>query len=174
MHAPKDVTWEICGGDPFKAGGRSGPNGDGDNAADPIQRVLPQVIEATNRVIVSNGDYDMVIMTDGTLLSIQNMTWGGLLGFQTKPSEPLNVHFPDMDNSDNYTNGWQGTMQVAHLLVLLAHKEADANAKHRGIKHFERGLMWVQTFQSGHMQPQYQPRVAWRQLEWMLGRIDDL
>ena len=37
--------------------------------------VLPQIIEATNRVLVSNGDWDAVIYTNATLLAIQNMTW---------------------------------------------------------------------------------------------------
>jgi len=27
---------------------------------------------------------------------------------------------------------------------------------------------------SGHMQPQFQPRVAYRHAQWMLGRIDAL
>ena len=43
-----------------------------------------------------------------------------------------------------------------------------------GIKHYERGLMWVESFQAGHMQPQYQPRAALKHLRWILGRDDDL
>jgi len=41
-----------------------------------------------------------------------------------------------------------------------------------GIYHYERGLMWVQTYMSGHKVPQYQPRVAYLQLQWLLGHID--
>ena len=48
-----------------------------DTSPDPIQKVLPQVIESTNRVLVGNGNLDMVIITNGTLMSIQNMTWNG-------------------------------------------------------------------------------------------------
>ena len=33
-----------------------GPEGNNDRSPDPIQSVLPQVIEATNRVLISNGD----------------------------------------------------------------------------------------------------------------------
>lgn len=37
-------------------------------------------MQATNRVIVSNADWDGLLLTNGTLLSIQNMTWAGKLG----------------------------------------------------------------------------------------------
>lgn len=84
------------------------------------------------------------------------MTWNGELGFQKEPTEPFYVEQSDLvvtklQNTNN-TNP-QGTM---------------------GIKHYERGLMWVESFQSGHMQPQYQPRAAQLHLRWLLGRIDDL
>jgi carboxypeptidase D len=73
MHAP-NVDWYL---DQHFAvfvadGGSGGPELAGDTSPDPIQKVLPQVIEATNRVLVSNGDLDMIIITEGTLLSIQN------------------------------------------------------------------------------------------------------
>ena len=43
-----------------------------------------------------------------------------------------------------------------------------------GIKHYERGLMWVETFLGSHTQPESQPRAAYRHLQWLLGRIEDL
>jgi carboxypeptidase D len=45
---------------------------------------------------VANGDYDFEIITNGTLLSIQNMTWGGELGFQTAPNTPIDIQLPDL------------------------------------------------------------------------------
>lgn len=45
----------------------------GETSADPIQYTLPRVIERTGRVLISNGDLDMIILTNGTLLAIQNM-----------------------------------------------------------------------------------------------------
>ncbi|KAE9376245.1 hypothetical protein N431DRAFT_501182 [Stipitochalara longipes BDJ] len=36
------------------------------------------------------------------------------------------------------------------------------------------GLMWAQSFQSGHMQPEYQPRLSYRHIQWVLERIDTL
>ena len=71
MHAPLDSNWAVCSLEPVYVGGSSGPQSEGDTSADPIQKVLPQVIEATNRVLVGNGDFDMVIITNGTLMAIQ-------------------------------------------------------------------------------------------------------
>ncbi|KAI9687927.1 MAG: hypothetical protein M1822_002009 [Bathelium mastoideum] len=159
MHAPLNISWGECANGVFV--GEGGPEGEGDLAPDPIQQVLPQVIEATNRVLVGNGDYDMIIITNGTLMAIQNMTWNGQLGFQTQPSTPINITIPDLmwnaefgpGSGEQGVDGPQGVM---------------------GIQHYERGLMWVETFQSGHMQPEFQPRVAYRHLSWLLGRTDTI
>lgn len=43
-----------------------------------------------------------------------------------------------------------------------------------GIQHYERGLLWAEVYQSGHMEPEYQPRVAYRHLEWLLNRTQTL
>ena len=43
-----------------------------------------------------------------------------------------------------------------------------------GVTHTERKLTWVAQSLSGHMVPQYQPSSAYRQLEFLLGRIDSL
>ncbi|PWY91150.1 serine carboxypeptidase PepF [Aspergillus heteromorphus CBS 117.55] len=160
LHAP-NMTWLECSDESVfvGGGGGGGPEQEGDLSANPIERVLPQVIERTNRVLIGNGDYDMVILTNGTLLSIQNMTWNGQLGFQTQPSTPINIDIPDlMYNEAFIENGYdpQGGQGIM------------------GIQHYERGLMWVETFQSGHMEPQYQPRVSYRHLEWLLGRREHI
>lgn len=160
MHAPLDANWMECTDQAVFIGNGTGPEGEGDNSADPTQKVLPQVIESTNRVLVANGDYDMIIITNGTLMAIQNMTWNGMLGFQEQPSTPINIDIPDLLYADVFAendgvglDGPQGLM---------------------GIQHYERGLMWAETYQSGHMQPEYQPRVAYRHIQWLLGRIDSL
>jgi carboxypeptidase D len=137
LHAP-NITWSECA--PFGVfDGIGGPTGQGDASPDPIQGALPKVIEATNRVLVANGDLDMAVITNGTLLSVQNMTWNGQLGLQTKPFEPINV---------------------------------DGQAA--GVQRFERGFMWAETYNSGHMEPQMQPAVSYRHLQWLLGHIDTL
>ena len=61
MHAPMDVEWLECKGPVFigsggkysdASPGSGGPEGYGDTSPDPIQGVLPRVIESTNRVLV--------------------------------------------------------------------------------------------------------------------------
>jgi carboxypeptidase D len=141
-------------------GGSGGPEQEGDFSANPIEHVLPQVIEATNRVLVSNGDYDMIILTNGTLLSIQNMTWHGQLGFQSAPSSPITITLPDLQYADVFAENKMTGVDGAQGVM--------------GVQHYERGLMWAETYQSGHMQPQYQPRVTYRHLQWLLGHIESL
>jgi carboxypeptidase D len=116
------------------------------------------VIDATKRVLVANGDFDYIVMTNATLLSIQNMTWGGELGFQTAPSEPFNVQLADEAWADAYAqSGFTGLNFPPGQM---------------GVHHHERGLMWVQVWGAGHMLPMYSPRAAYMHLEWVLGRID--
>ncbi|ETI22932.1 hypothetical protein G647_04726 [Cladophialophora carrionii CBS 160.54] len=159
IHAPVDREWSLCNGNPF-LGREGGPQNLGDLSADPIQHVLPRVIDATQRVLISNSDLDFETPTTGTQLAIQNMTWGGKLGFQTKPSKPITITEPDLQYEAVFTSSGfddvddpQGTM---------------------GVQHFERGLMWAQTFYCGHMQPQFQPRSSYRHLQWLLGHIETL
>lgn len=137
IHAPMDVEWIECKGPVFL--GEGGPQNEGDLSKDPIQYVLPKIIEKTNRVLVSNGDLDYEIITNGTLLAIQNMTWNGQMGFQSQPNTTIDITLPDLMYQDvfissgfpNGTDNPQGIM---------------------GIQHYERGLMWAQTYLSGHMQ----------------------
>lgn len=95
MHAPMEVDWSECASGVFVGDG--GPEDEGDYSADPIQKVLPRVIEATNRVLVANGDLDLEILTNATLLAIQNMTWNSMLGFQSEPSKPIDIKLPDLE-----------------------------------------------------------------------------
>ena len=169
IHAPQYVDWNECAAKAVFVGGNSvddgafydgGPEGEGDLSADPIQKVLPYVIEKTNRVLVSNGDLDMIIITNGTLLAIQNMTWHGKLGFQQEPSTPIDIKLPDLEYEGVFSdNGADGLDDPQGIM---------------GIQHYERGLLWAESYITGHMQPQFQPRLTYRHLEWVLGRIDAL
>ncbi|KAL4794239.1 Alpha/Beta hydrolase protein [Aspergillus venezuelensis] len=161
IHAPANVTWSQCSNQAVFIGGDGygGPEQEGDLSANPIEKVLPQVIEATNRVLISNGDYDMIILTNGTLLAIQNMTWNGGLGFDEAPSKLIDIELPDLTYKD----------------VLIENGVPwDVGQGVMGVQHYERGLMWAESFQAGHMQPQYQQRVTYRHMEWLLGKIEEL
>ncbi|KAJ5294471.1 hypothetical protein N7508_009292 [Penicillium antarcticum] len=159
LHAP-NITWSECSNEAVFVGGNAGPEQEGDISANPIEHVLPQVIEATNRVLIGNGDFDMVIITNGTLMAIQNMTWNGHLGFQEKPSTPIDIQIPDLLYADVFAENGASELDGPQGII--------------GVQHYERGLMWVETYQSGHMQPQYQPRAAYRHLEWLLRRTEDI
>ena len=159
MHAPENVQWLECSSGPVFIG-NGGPEGEGDTSLDPIQSVLPRVIEATNRVLVANAALDMEIITNGTLLGIQNMTWHGKLGFQSAPSTPIIITLPDL--------------QFEAVFDANGFGEIDNPQGTMGVQHYERGLMFAETLLSGHMQPQFQPRSSYRHLQWLLGHIETL
>jgi carboxypeptidase D len=160
LHAPMNVKWIECKG-PVFVGGKGGPQDEGDFSADPIQSVLPKVIEKTNRVLVSNGNLDYEIITNGTLLAIQNMTWNGAFGFQNAPNKTIDITLPDLMYQDVFVSSGFDISTESPQGVM-------------GKQHYERGLMWAETYLSGHMQPQFQGRSAYRHLQWVLGRIEEL
>ncbi|KAI6363721.1 hypothetical protein MCOR25_005787 [Pyricularia grisea] len=148
IHAPENTNWEVCKDGIFRNGtDRSPPSS---------RAALPNVIDHTQNVIVGHGSLDMVLIANGTLLSIQNMTWGGKLGFQSRPSSPFFVprHREDFRSK-------QGLATLAGSGVM-------------GFTHTERGLTYVGVEMSGHMVPQYQPAAAFRHVEVLLGRVANL
>ncbi|PSR75466.1 Alpha/Beta hydrolase protein [Coniella lustricola] len=125
---------------------------EGDGSLPSAVTVLPGVIERTQNVIVAHGLLDMVLIANGTILQIQNTTWGGLQGFQSSPY------------ADSLYIPTHGEYQV----------ESYASSGVMGTTHTERGLTYATVELSGHMIPQYQPSVAFRQVEVLLGRVDSL
>ena len=144
INAPANANWEFCATNPVFVNGvdESLLGGPGS------MPVLPGVIERTNNVIIGHGERDMVLIADGTLMAIQNLTWGGKMGFQTVPSAPLYV--PLHDNS---------FLQTA------------AGAGVAGTTHTERGLTYFGAAATGHFLSSNAPAVAFRSLEVLLGRI---
>lgn len=93
----------------------------------------------------------MAIIANGTLMVIQQMTWNNGTGFTTQPSDDLIIPpTPGLSVTNEAGSGIFGTT------------------------HEERGLTWVQVDLSGHMLPQYAPAVAYRLVEYLLGRIDSI
>ena len=86
-------------------------------------------------------------------MAIQNMTWNGAQGFSTPPSE------------------WESFFVPYHDELSLG---TIAGAGDFGNWNTERGLTSVTVDLSGHMVPQYAPSAAYRQLEFLLGRIGNL
>ncbi|CAK7272610.1 hypothetical protein SEPCBS57363_005216 [Sporothrix epigloea] len=144
IHAPLNVTWSECTDSDVFVGGT-------DSSLASSIYALPNVIEATNNVIIGHGAMDYVLVANGTLLTIQNMTWGGQLGFHSRPTEPL--YIPIHDDPSLSMMAGSGVM---------------------GTVHTERGLTYVGVALSGHMIPQYAPSAAYRHLEFLLGRISSL
>lgn len=79
------------------------------------------------------------------------MTWGGLQGFQSPPTEPFYVPY--------HTDASDGTLAGAGVF---------------GSTVSERGLTFVGIDLSGHMVPQYAPSAAFRHVEALLGRVSGL
>ncbi|KAI1394372.1 alpha/beta-hydrolase [Hypoxylon trugodes] len=155
IHADTATKWAECSaGNVFVGGDRSDPSS---------WRVLPHVIDATKNVIIGHGSLDMILLPNGTLLTIQNTTWGGQLGFQSPPVEPFFVPFHTLSTGDEIQTETDptklGTIAGAGVL---------------GTAHTERGLTYVSVDLSGHMIPQFAPSAAFRQLEFLLGRVDSL
>jgi carboxypeptidase D len=154
FNAP-DVNWMEC------TNVNVFPNGPGGNDASVPSGTyggpLPSVIERSERTIISHAALDMVLIANGTLLMIQNMTWHGKQGFQSKPSDPLYIpyHAPTDPSQD-------------------PHPSTIAGSGVMGTIHTERGLTWVGVDLSGHMVPQYAPTVGYRTVEFLLGRIKSL
>ncbi|KAL7942830.1 alpha/beta-hydrolase [Trichoderma barbatum] len=154
IHAPASINWEACVNPVFnttKGRDTSSPSG---------LKQLPHVIEATQNVILAHGDVDWLIPVDSVLLGIQNMTWGGKMGFQCKPQDPFYVPLYGFNGSEPAHMDYAGNMS--------------AGAGVQGTVHEERGLTFVVTKLAGHQGPAYAPAASVRHLEKLLGRVDSL
>lgn len=143
LHAPLNKTWALCTDiQVFPKGDDSLPSN---------QLAIPNVIQRTQNVMLVHGALDMVLLANGTMLAVQNMTWNGTRGFEKRPELPLFVPY--------HSPGGMGTMAGAGVY---------------GTAHTERGLTVALVAFSGHMVPANQPSVAFRQLEVLLGRVPNL
>jgi carboxypeptidase D len=171
LHVPESTDWNLD--QHFNVfvsdNGAGGPEMAGETSLDPIQYTLPRLIEATNRVLISNGDLSMIILTNGTLLAIQNMTWNDAMGFQSSPFDPYPPNASNAVIVDTPDLLYEAVFESSHQ------KGRDQLPQGTtGAWHYERGLMWVETFAAAHAQPESQPRASLKHLQWVLGRIDSL
>ncbi|EQL01810.1 serine-type carboxypeptidase [Ophiocordyceps sinensis CO18] len=152
MHAPAEVRWSQCVDGVFNSSR-------GDRSPPPDAHELPNVVDATGNVIIAHGAMDYILPLDGVLLGLQNMTWGGRLGFQMAPSDPFYV--------PRY--GFNGSDAAVYYGSLLP-----SGSGVQGTAHHERGLTLVVTQLAGHEGPAYAAAGAFRHLEKLLGRVRSL
>ena len=160
LHVPP-TNFYVCSGGKnlFPHGDQSPPSALGP---------LPSVIERTNNVIIGHGLLDFLLFANGSLITIQNMTWNGAQGFQTAPSTTQNFYVP-------YHQSLGTIEKLADNAVRDAPPQYDtAGAGWQGTWHTERGLTFVTVNLAGHEIPQYVPGAAYRHLEFLLGRIENL
>lgn len=121
LHLPP-TNYSVCG----KA--NIFPNGDSSipSALGP----LPKVIEATNNVLIGHGWYDYLLFMNGSLATIQNMTWNGAQRFQHPPTGKLFVPYNGESQVDPVR--WSGGSGIL------------------GTTHTERGLTFSTVYRSGH------------------------
>ena len=151
LHVPP-TDWTQCV--PNQGSVFQGPFGNNsfDLSLPPAQSgALQRVIEGTNNTIITGGLQDFVLLANGTLLVIQNMTWNGLQGFQSPPTSEFYVPY--------HPDPFQGALSGAGVAGTFA---------------TERGLTFATVTSSGHQLPQYSPGGTYRMLELLLGRISGL
>ncbi|KAH9845151.1 carboxypeptidase cpdS-like [Teratosphaeria destructans] len=159
LHVPP-TDYSVCGDDTL---GLSNP---GDMSPPSSFHAIPAVIEQTNNVIIGHGTLDFLLQANGSLATIQNMTWNGKQGFQTQPSDNFFVPYHPGLAEILYDVEYQPSPAPSVSQI--------AGAGYLGITHTERGLTFVTVDHAGHEIPQYVPGAAYRQLEFLLGRIPSL
>ncbi|KAK6533722.1 hypothetical protein TWF694_002653 [Orbilia ellipsospora] len=86
IHAPIMPDWSECSEkDVF-------PTGDGSPAPAPAG-VLSRVIESSQRTIIAHGLHDYILLAEGSLMALNNMTWGGVQGFTQRPASTFYVPY---------------------------------------------------------------------------------
>lgn len=146
IHAPH-IDWSACAAiDVFPTG---------DHSKSPLQdadRTLVSVIEATKNTMVGSGNLDTVLYTNGTVLALQNATWGGSRGFNEYL--PNRFFIPKHDIDSNITV----SKQVGNVGKWM---------KRDGLTYYEVQL-------SGHQLPGMAQSGGYRMLQVLLGKVSDL
>lgn len=150
INAPVDYPWSECSTQNVFTT-KSGLDAGAEKGHLSSTTVLPGVIDRVERTVIGHGMLDMVLLMNGTLLSIQNMTWGGQQGFQQPITDDFYVPF--------HNDFQEATLAASGIM---------------GKTRTERKLTFVTIDLSGHMVPQYQPSAAYRHMEFLLGRIPSL
>ena len=165
-----------------------------DESVPPAQNdVLGRVIDRINNTFIGVGDLDFLLPTNGTLLALQNVTWGGKRGFEARPDgRELFVPYHDDEGNQGAPSAagevgrWGSERGLVFYNVWLAgHGESIFHS----LFNFPSSIMSRSTqvrCENGDGYstltppfsllelPAYSPGAAYRVLEAMLGRIGDL
>ncbi|KAF5663629.1 serine-type carboxypeptidase [Fusarium heterosporum] len=147
IHAPAaPKEWTLCSGPAFVD--------DKDNYDDADhEKKFRSLVERTNNVMIGSGVADYMITPNTTAMALQGIKWNGKQGFQKAPNQEFVV--PIINNTVKNIEQWAG-------------------GSVQGEFHTERGVTLASVKTSGHMVPQYAPPAAFRQLEYILGRVKSL
>ncbi|EFQ26898.1 serine carboxypeptidase [Colletotrichum graminicola] len=141
IHAPPGRAWRFCSRQPVFVGDVDGSQTPGPGSLP----VIPGVVERTGNVIVGHGLRDLIVQSAGTLMAIQNMTWGGALGFRPRPEATLRVPYHCDGDA-----GWGAPAGGGEL-----------------------GLTYFETPTAGHFLGRLAPSFSFRALEVLLGKVGD-
>ena len=103
---------------------------------------LPRVIEKTNNVIVGSGHLDYLLLMNGTLMTLNNMTFNGAQGFSSTPSDDFFVPY---NPSIGFVVEETENQPIPATPVGLV-----AGGGILGTTHTERGLTFVTVDLAGH------------------------
>ena len=102
------------------------------------------MIEATNNVVVGNGMLDFLLIANGTLMTLNNMTWNGRQGFKSSPLKGDKFFVPYNPSIGLVVQETQ-TQPIPATPVGLV-----AGGGYLGTTHTERGLTFVTVDLAGH------------------------
>lgn len=119
---------------------------EGDESVPSSLFAIPPVIEKTNNVLIGSGLLDFLLFTNGTLASIQNMTWNGKQGFQEPVTDDFFVPYHPGLAEILYEVNYQPVPATPATNV--------AGAGFLGKTRTERGLTFVTVDTAGHEIPQ--------------------
>ncbi|CAN8103501.1 unnamed protein product [Discula destructiva] len=159
VHAPPGREWRAGSQVPVFTNPLNATSGDGSPRA--LLTVLPGVFERTPGVsLVVNGQLDMLIPSNGTLLGLQNATWRGAQGFSEYPSSTLQLPLSGLsrDDEDGY---WSNFTAL----------EGAGRSGEQGKWVFERGVGFVDVAYAGHGVGRYNAAAMFRIIEVLLGRM---
>lgn len=161
MHAPPGRDWFSGSPEPVFTNPNNATSGDGSPRSG--LTVLPTVFERSPGIsLVVNGQYDMLIPSNGTLFSLQNITWRGGQGFSEYPSSVLQLPQSGLNADDT---------EMAEFFAGYTRIEGAGRSGEQGKWVFERGVGFVDVAYAGHAVGRYNAAALFRIIEVLLGRM---